>query len=214
MINNSSKKAMKVYLYQEALNNNQVPMWEKLIKKDVNKAWTEMSIARIATPGFIKYFEDTNWKQTTFNDWDKLYTIEDPKFKLLSESGKCKDYKCVELIREVYRLSNNENFLRYAILNTIMVNFECNIPPQILRSIYKIRSLHVKHEMEHEVFPNDLYDLGNIHLFKDGSKYIIINGNHRVLGFMHYSVNVNHDFRPIKVWVGEKNNGKDKKNLK
>ena len=196
-MNPETIKALQVYMTEECDKFGALIEHEDIIRNEPMKAFEQLCLLRIVTPGFIKYFENKEYKQTLFNDFNKLYTIEDEKFKALSN-----DCKCINMLREVYRLGNDDNVRRHLILKNLGIKMDFGINEEVLTTLYKIRFFKIKLEMLHEKLSFPL-DIGNIHVVKEGDKYVVINGNHRLLGYMYYCVNVIKNFKPISVWLGE-----------
>lgn len=199
----NSIKVMQKYMLEECEKFRQLPVYEKLIREEPLKAWQELSIIRVVTPGFIKYFRDYDWSfKKGWNNWKVVKTINDEKFSYFD-----KNCNLINVLTEMYKLWNNGQLEVYNLigrLNLLGVNIALEgINPIVMRSLYNIISLKVKFEMNHEIGEPLL---GNIMIVTDKSngEERIVNGNHRCLSYALYAMNVLQEYKPMSVWYGEK----------
>jgi len=198
-MNESAIKALQIYMYEETKKFGVVNEYTKIIRENPTKAFKELGIVGIVTPGFIKYFEDYEYETIDFKEYGKLFTIKDLKFEFFDD-----DCKCELMMKELFRLSHDSNVKRFMILQNLGIKLKTQYPDNILESMYKIKSFKTDFEMGHEKMGMPPFNIGNIHVVKEGEKYIIVNGNHRVLGFMYYCLTINRNYAPIKIWLGTK----------
>ena len=200
-MNAETLKALQIYEYEETKKYGVVVEYEKLIKEEPVKAFKELGIAKVVTPGFIKYFEDYEYEEINFSDYDNLYTIKDEKFEYLN-----KECKCIDMMTEIYRLGMDDNTMRFIILKNLGIKMGCDIPNDVLEMLYKIKSMKVELEMNHDKMGKPPHFLGNIQIVEEEkNKFRIINGNHRLLAYMYYCLNMNEEFEEVKVLIGRKN---------
>lgn len=196
----SAINALQIYEYEETKKYGVVNEFDEAIKKDPVAAFKELGISKIVTPGFLKYFEDYEYEWINFSDFENLYTIEDPKFEYLN-----KDCKCIEMMREIYRLAMDDNVARYMILKNLNIKMGCEVPPDVLEMLYKIKAMKVELEMKHDSRDESPHYLGNIQIIEEEkNKFRIVNGNHRLLAYMYYCLNMNAEFEEVKVLIGRK----------
>ncbi len=203
-LTSGSKEALKQLMFEECKKYGILPKYyEELSNNDYVSLYKELGIRRIVTPNFINYFTGYDWKRTKFTEFDKLKTIEDPKFSTLSG-----DYSIIKMCDSIIRLFFTTYNIR--ILRLSMELSSLGLKPLTkefnkteLEMLYKIRSLSVEYEMNHDIG----VDYGNIHIIKEGDNYRILSGNHRVLAYLTYARNVNLKDVSMNVWLGEKISG-------
>lgn len=184
---------------------DRVAAYEKMIKKeDPEKAWHTLSVDRLLTPGFIKYFRDSEWKLVDFKDFENLYVMKDPKFEKLSSDCSAKG-----VLRKLWEYYQDGRFDVWTLLNVLKkqgVVVKSDLDEETLTMLHNIRKFQVLYEINHETG----FSTGPFHLFKEDGKYTIVNGNHRLLAYLAYCLGMGMDFCSVKAWVGEKI-GKDTK---